>query len=61
MGYLSDWADGNFSDVHQKNAFYADFGDVFSPRGESVLLDRLDTAMSPTEVVALAGEAMGAS
>ena len=59
MGYLSDWAVGNFSDVHQKNDFYADFGNTFSPRGDAALLDRLDTEMSPAEVLALAGEAMG--
>ena len=61
MGYLSEWASGHFSDVHQKNQFFADFGEGFSPRGESVLLDRLDLEMSPTQVLALASEAMGSS
>ena len=58
MGYLSDWAGGNFSDVHQKNDFYADFGNTFSPRGDAALLDRLDAEMSPAEVLTLAGEVM---
>ena len=61
MGYLSEWASGHFSDVHQKNQFFADFGEGFSPRGESVLLDRLDLEMSPAQVLALASEAMGSS
>jgi len=59
MGYLSEWAKGNFSDVHQKNEFFAAFGKVFSPRGESVLLDRLDKEMTAEQVLVLAGEAMG--
>lgn len=59
MGYLSEWAKGNFSDVHQKNEFFAAFGKVFSPRGESVLLDRLDKEMTAGQVLVLAGEAMG--
>ena len=59
MGYLSEWAKGNFSDVHQKNEFFAAFGKVFSPRGESVLLDRLDKEMTAEQVQVLAGEAMG--
>ena len=58
MGYLSDWAKGNFSNVHQKNDFYADFGKVFSPRGEGALLDRLDPEMSPGQVAELASEVM---
>ena len=61
MGYLSDWAAGNFSDVHSKNAFYAEFGKVFSPRGENALLDRLDHEMNPQQVLSLASEAMGRS
>ena len=61
MGYLSDWANSHFFDVHQKNQFFADFGEGFSPRGEGVLIDRLDTEMAPAQVLALASEAMGAS
>jgi len=58
MGYLSAWAEGNFSDVHKKNDFYAEFGTIFSPRGEKVLLDQLDPEKSPEQVIALAVEAM---
>ncbi|MGA1114919.1 MAG: hypothetical protein ACO3UY_00355 [Opitutales bacterium] len=61
MGYLSDWAGGNFSDVHQKNDFYAEFGKVFSPRGEKSLLEQLDAEKSPEQVLALAVEAMASS
>ena len=61
LGYLSDWAKGNFSDVHKKNDFFAEFGKVFSPKGEQVLLDRLNGEMLPEQVIALAGEAMGTS
>ena len=61
MGYLSDWAKGNFSNVHLKNNFYAEFGEVFSPRGETVLVDRLNNEMAPAEVLVLAGEAMGSA
>jgi len=58
MGYLSDWAIGNFSDVHAKNDFYAEFGKVFSPRGEKSLLEQLDVEKSPEQVLALGAEAM---
>ena len=58
MGYLSDWAKGNFSDVHVKNDFYAEFGKVFSPRGERALLDRLDAEMIPGQVAELAQSSM---
>ena len=58
MGYISDWAKANFSDVHAKNDFYAEFGKVFSPRGEGALLDRLDAEMIPGQVAELASEAM---
>ena len=61
MGYLSDWAGGNFSDVHKKNDFYAEFGKVFSPRGETALLDKLDKEQSPEQVLALASESMSSS
>jgi len=58
MGYLSAWAIGNFSDVHAKNDFYAEFGKVFSPRGEKSLLEQLDVEKSPEQVLALGAEAM---
>jgi len=61
MGYLSDWAGGNFSDVHKKNDFYAEFGKVFSPRGEKALLDKLNKEQSPEQVLALASESMSSS
>jgi hypothetical protein len=52
---------GNFSDVHKKNDFYAEFGKVSLPAGKRVLLDQLDAEKSPEQVIALAVEAMASS
>ena len=58
MGYLSDWAKETFLMFIRKNIFYAEFGELFSPRGESMLVDRLNSEMGPKEVLALANQAM---
>ena len=56
--YLSEWASDQFSDVFQKNSFYEEFGEVFSPRADQALGDRLNEAQSSAEVLALARQAM---
>jgi len=58
MGYLSEWAVDQFSDVFQKNSFYEEFGEVFSPRADQALGDRIGSAQSSAEVLALARQAM---
>jgi len=59
MGYLSDWAQDQFSGVGVKNEFYAEFGDVFSPRADQRLADSLNSEMGASEVLTLARESMG--
>ena len=59
MGYLSDWAQDQFSGVGVKNEFYAEFGDVFSPRADQRLADSLNSEMGVSEVLTLARESMG--
>ncbi|MEC8012671.1 MAG: PHP domain-containing protein [Verrucomicrobiota bacterium] len=61
MGYLSDWADGNFSNTRAKNDFYDQFGEVFWPRGDQRLQDALSPEKAPEEVLSLAKEAMAAA
>jgi hypothetical protein len=58
MGYLSDWAQDQFQDVGTKNEFYAEFGDVFSPRADECLADSLHSGMGAGEVLVLARESM---
>ena len=58
MGYLSDWAQGQFAEVGAKNEFYAEFGDVFSPRADDRLADSLNSEMGASEVLVLARESM---
>ena len=60
MGYLSDWAGNQFSDISAKNEFYASFGELFSPRGDKRLKDSLHTEMSADEVMKLARQSMSA-
>ncbi len=59
LGYLSDWATAYFPDVASKNDFYAEFGEIFSPRGDQRLADSLDPEMGPGEVLACARKAVG--
>jgi hypothetical protein len=58
MGYLSAWANDQFAVVGAKNEFYAEFGDVFSPRADDRLADALNPEMGAGEVLILAGESM---
>jgi hypothetical protein len=58
MGYLSDWANDQFAEVGAKNEFYAEFGDVFSPRADDRLADALNSEMGAGEVLVLARESM---
>ncbi len=60
MGYLSDWAENQFSGVESKNDFYASFGESFSPRGDRILQDSLNAEMGAGEVSELAARAMSA-
>ena len=54
MGYLSEWAGDQFSDLASKNEFYSSFGESFSPRGDQILKDSLNSEMSASEVSELA-------
>ncbi len=58
MGYLSDWANNQFSNVSSKNEFYASFGEKFSPRGDERLKDLLHIEMGAREVSDLIARAM---
>ena len=58
MGYLSEWAGDQFSDLASKNEFYSSFGESFSPRGDQILKDSLNSEMSASEVSELATRAM---
>ena len=60
MGYLSEWANSQFSDVSAKNEFYASFGESFSPRGDDMLKDSLNAEMGATEVLDLMTKVMSA-
>jgi hypothetical protein len=41
MGYLSDWAEDNFSDKATKNAFFAEFGSSMTPYKFAEIKDQL--------------------
>jgi hypothetical protein len=58
MGYLSDWAQNQFPQVVAKNEFYAEFGDIFSPRGDERLAGSLHSELGAGEVLTLARESM---
>jgi hypothetical protein len=58
MGYLSDWAQNQFPQVVAKNEFYAEFGDIFSPRGDGRLAGSLHSELGAGEVLTLARESM---
>ena len=58
MGYLSSWADDQFSSVSEKNQFYAQFGEVFSPRGDDALQNDLKDTLGSAEVISLAQRIM---
>ena len=60
MGYLSPWADDQFSSVSAKNEFYARFGEIFSPRGEEALQNDLSDTLGSGEVISLAERVMSA-
>ena len=60
MGYLSEWANNQFTDVSAKNEFYASFGENLSPRGDEQLRDSLDSEMGPKEVIDLMTKVMAA-
>ncbi|MDG1139867.1 MAG: PHP domain-containing protein [Opitutales bacterium] len=61
MGYLSEWASSHFGQVKEKNDFYDQFGEIFSPRADTRLQDSLSAEKAPAEVLALAKEAMTAA
>lgn len=58
MGYLSDWAQNQFPQVVAKNEFYAEFGDIFSPRGDERLAGSLHSELGAGEVLTLARKSM---
>ena len=58
MGYLSQWASDQFSDIFEKNSFYEEFGELFSPRADQALGDRLNSKVSSAEALTLARQAM---
>ena len=58
MGYLSEWAENQFADTKAKNEFYSSFGENFSPRGDKILQDSLNSEMGAVEVTDLAIKAM---
>jgi hypothetical protein len=58
MGYLSEWANEQFSDIGAKNSFYNEFGELFSPRADGPLCDKLHPEMGASEVLSLARESM---
>jgi hypothetical protein len=58
MGYLSEWANEQFSDIGAKNSFYDEFGELFSPRADGPLCDELQPEMGASEVLSLARESM---
>jgi hypothetical protein len=60
MGYLSPWADDQFSSVSAKNEFYARFGEIFSPRGDEALQDDLSDSLGSGDVISLAERVMSA-
>ena len=60
MGYLSSWADDQFSSVSAKNEFYARFGEIFSPRGDEALQDDLSDSLGSGDVISLAERVMSA-
>jgi hypothetical protein len=58
MGYLSEWAENQFAGTKAKNEFYSSFGENFSPRGDKILQDSLNSEMGAVEVTDLAIKAM---
>ena len=60
MGYLSTWAEDQFSDVAAKNEFFARFGEIFSPRGDEALQDELSDSLGSGDVISLAERVMSA-
>ena len=58
MGYLSEWAKNQFTDVKSKNEFYSSFGERFSPRADQALQNSLDSEMGSDEVLKLAERLM---
>ena len=60
MGYLSPWAEDQFSDVAAKNEFFARFGEIFSPRGDEALQDDLSDSLGSGDVISLAERVMSA-
>ena len=60
MGYLSPWANDQFSTTSAKNEFYAQFGEVFSPRGDEALQNDLNDTLGSDEVMSLAEKVMSA-
>ncbi|HIJ75053.1 MAG TPA: hypothetical protein HPP83_13235 [Candidatus Hydrogenedentes bacterium] len=55
MGYLSDWANGNFASANAKNDFFRQVGEALSP-GDRERLASITPAMSPAQVLAALGE-----
>ena len=60
MGYLSPWADDQFSSVSAKNEFYARFGEIFSPRGDEALQGDLSDSLGSGDLISLAERVMSA-
>ena len=60
MGYLSSWADDQFSNTSEKNEFYGRFGEIFSPRGDVALQNELKDSLGSEEVMHLAEKVMAA-
>ena len=60
MGYLSSWANDQFSTTSEKNEFYAQFGEVFSPRGDEALQNELKDTLGSDEVMSFMEKVMSA-
>ena len=58
MGYLSEWAKNQFTDVKSKNEFYSSFGERFSARADQALQNSLDSEMGSDKVLKLAERLM---
>jgi len=51
LGYLSDWAERQFSDVRQKNEFFEQLGRILEPQNEQKLRG-LDQTAKPDKILA---------
>ncbi len=50
LGYTSEWAKRNFTDVAEKNKFFEELGIILKPQYEDTLID-LNENVTPEEVL----------